>query len=370
MCSTNNNYNTSSDYSAGFDYAQWRRDVASELDHAGMVDEAELWRECQSGTSIWTAHDTPTLPEHVKRLVVCATEPSHHMKALHASCDLRACPDCAERESARLMHRYADHIIDQSRKAPKTYGLRHIVLTSPYSLQSVAPAEFRRFMGNVSLLFDLLASKNPNFRKWRQKQGVLAAAEFGESGYRLHVHIIHLGPYIPFALLRDCWEQVTGGVCLNVWVGGIRGPKQGVENKIIEALKYSVKFFKRDSEGNVIALDPELVPQLLTVLKGSRRVRSYGLFYRLPEPIERESRCPVCGGETSLWGRADYEIWSHTGWGPAEACEALILKPANNFVSVTDGIRDGPPTPSTTDPPPVQLSYADIVDSWKNPFTT
>jgi len=328
-------------YTAKFEvYQQWRNAVYEALIDADMDAVATRWLDCETiHRSKWRVDGLPAvLPSKTNYVMVCSQSPSTHPKILQKhTCGLRFCPTCAEMHSARLLARYVPHI---SKLATGSYRfrLRHIVLTTPYSLHDEdIKSRYKQHQKNVLALFDKLLGKT-----WRKKQGVLVGDEFGENGDKLHSHILHFGQYIKKEDITRVWLEVTGGECQINYVRGIDPDEKSVSKAISEVLKYCTKFWRAEPDGTKKMIDPYLIPALSEVLKGQRRIRTYGLFYGIPKPEDdhTETKCPECNAPMSKIWRSDWLIFTQAGmtWKELDSEKSsLDSKPANK--SVSDGVR-------------------------------
>lgn len=303
-------------------YQQWRNQVYESLYDAGMEKVADDWLDCatQFATFELTPNDAK-LPDNVKGVYVCSDRPEHYAKAVAFTCHCRACPDCARRETARLLARYMPIVEELSKKQVRRYAFRHIVLTTPIELEHPNIVyHLNRLMAAVPKLFDKLLPSN-----WREKQGCIVTAEFGEQGHKLHFHVFLYGQYISQDDLSRAWQDVTGSLASVVFIRLV-GFGEAVD-KLAEQVKYVTKFWSRDKEtGLVEYFPPALVPVLLKALKGVRRVRSYGIFYGIKD-VERISLCPHCNSQLNRWSPGEWRIYCETGWTPDE--QELNLKPGN-----------------------------------------
>lgn len=104
---------------------------------------------------------------------------------------------------------------------------------------------------------------------------------------------------------------------------------EDLEHELIETVKYVTKFWKTSPDGALVRLSPDLVASLLLALRGTRRVRSYGIFYGVPGASVEAMTCPECGGPVSRWTPLQWNIYVETGWCPDEQKRLLILRPGN-----------------------------------------
>ena len=166
---------------------------------------------------------------------------------------------------------------------------------------------------------------------WRKNQGFIVADEFGETGEKLHFHILFYGQWIDNKErngfpLSSAWRKVTDGDCEVTYIAGILA--EDLHAELMETLKYVCKFWKRDPDtGEVSRLSPTSMVTLHKLLKGQRRVRTYGLFYRVPVALNRRPECPDCGETMHRMTSIEYNIWLSTGWLPQE--QTLYLRTGN-----------------------------------------
>lgn len=216
-------------------------------------------------------------PELIRKWRVCSANPHHYARPVGFSCHLRICPDCAKRESARLLKRYLPIARAAYEDNSKGYRLRHIVLTTGWSLYDAdINARIRQAWKAFAELLCALWGE-----RWQKSgRGWIGGFEFGEDGRKLHLHLLMYCEYIEQDRLSKEWSKLTGFPV--VWINAVRGVKKGVK----EVLKYSTK---------LTGLSPQDTVLLHGVLKGVRRVRAGGIFYNAPEPPKAENHlCKVC----------------------------------------------------------------------------
>lgn len=269
--------------------------AAAALEAAGMVRDAAEFRAC--GLEF--------------QVDVCTEHVGHQPRIVPHSCHKPYCPECAHREQARRLARYVPVIHDAVAAAPAGYSLKHLVLTTPFDIESPDhEAEFEKgFRWAAQAVremgFQALDSKNKLTKAEKRrnrvdlaKQGIgyLISAEHGENGHKLHFHVLGVLPYLDKEkVVNPVWERVTGGVCKVVWIKKV----DDLESSVKEVTKYITKLSN---------LEPELVPVLAKVLKGRRRLRSYGTFYNAVKPEKPEPMtCEVCGSARRLLGYWNYQ---------------------------------------------------------------
>jgi len=313
----------------------WRNDVSEELDLAGMSEMSSRWLSCSEKfvTKIMPSSDAK-LPPDAEKVLVCTANHKHFAQIYSQSCDLRICPDCARRHAARLAARFTPKCLELMHNHHSTYRFRHITFTTPYSLESadIRKKYLRGFQQVEAVMTSMMASSGG----WKSKQGFFVNAEFGERGLKLHYHCIHYGQYLDQAQLSRLWLQETAGDACIVDVRGFPYKGKTLEETIAEVLKYVTKFYSKDKvTGKVTYIAPKLLPVLAQVLDKTRRVRAYGVFFKLLEPERADVLCDQCQAPMLGIPTSYFVIYCHTGMLPREfdragADAGLLLKLADN----------------------------------------
>lgn len=300
------------------DYLLWRCKVEDAYRLARMDAEADRWRDCADPANFFSLSKNQELPDSSIGAIVCSEEPSHYAKSICPSCDFRTCPDCAHRHSARLLNRYMPALQALFEKPRKGWRFRKIELTtSLYLLHPDLKSKIGRLYEHIRTVFTRCLGDTPI-----DECGFILAHEFGENGYKLHFHILYYGPFIRQIDLSSEWEALTGWPV--VWIKGIgKGQTyEDLESAVAETLKYTTKLWKKKRDGTVIYIQPRYVPILHGVLAGTRRVRSWGLFYNIQEP-DGEACCPTCEARLLKLSPSEYDIFLQTGWLPDDFAHIL-----------------------------------------------
>lgn len=257
----------------------WRTDVAVELRNRGHEKESIEWMKCGN-------------PAFIRAVKTCADNPEHYSRVIGCSCHLRICPECAHRDGARLLHQYLDPVKQSVDNKPPKWSLKHIVLTTKHHLHDAdAYQQYRNIYKDADTLFNIIFGED-----WQQSQrGLLYAAEWGEDTQHLHLHCLILCEWIDKDLLSMVWELVTGNSI--TFIRRVDGVRKGVE----EICKYATKLTQ---------LSPADAVLVFEIIKGSRRVRSRGIYYGLPVP-KREivHNCRVCHAPIIQMFPADFDAW-------------------------------------------------------------
>lgn len=325
-------------------YIQWRTEVSNELTKAGLSDVAEQFESCADTPRRMISHQVEVIPAVNGSLHVCSADHTHDAMLFSATCDLRICPDCARRQSARLVARYLPALLQARQSPTRKHRLRHIVLTRDIALTSeLAAAELNNGFSSIRNLFDRMLGKD-----WTSTGGYIATAEFGSSGFKLHYHVVAYVPYMDQAEMSEIWEELTTSkIC---FIRQIAGTEEKIVSEVQEILKYVTKFWSTDSStGEPKYIPPELMPVLHRVLKGTRRVRSVGIFYNIPETESEPLRCE-CGAPMRRISLEDWQHFRQCGYTPYElgvaarqaAYEELLLKLANKSPGDSGKTRGSP----------------------------
>lgn len=323
-----------------YNYRVWRTRVGTALLEYGLTKEAFSFNGCFEHPLSWIKSDTATLPADAATVWMCADDHHHDAALFMPTCDLRICPDCASRATARFAARYIPKCLELA-AAGGRYHLRHIVFTTTLSLTSNTPEFIQKEVDRYSKLprraMAIVQKLGKKLGKSWQTLGAIQSFEFGENGLLLHFHVIQYGDYLPQKELSETWSKLTGNTASVIYIHAIDSSSpEKLESRIIETLKYSVKFWKIDKQTNeYVYLDPTIMPHLLRVLKGLRRVKSWGVFYRLPKPEKEPLQCQECASEMVRFGVENWSKWIEYGATYADLralkeSEALLhLKLAN-----------------------------------------
>lgn len=331
----------------------WRNNVYEALNDARLEKVAERWLSCSDNPKTKKRPvEGASVPRNAEKIYVCSADHTHEAEIFSQTCDLRICPECARRHSARLVHRYLPKMLELSHQHGSNFRFRHVIFTTPYGLES--PDIRKRLLCGFKQVERAMSRvmKTPRWKgvpylkpSWKDSQGYLAGAEFGEIGHKLHFHVVHYGQYLDQANLVLAWKKATGGECQIVFVKGFPYVGMTIEQTLREVLKYCVKFYSEDkTTGTIKALPAHLMPVLAHTLEGTRRIRAYGVFYNLPEPVRADHTCSACGQKMVAIPLDYFVTYCNTGLLPHEFYlgteSALLFKPA-----------DKSPIRSTASPP-------------------
>jgi len=345
------------------EYVRYRELVYVELLRAGMDKDAEAYLHCSDPVNCFQPDLSGDLPLGTMGVNACSADHKHPAKTVCPTCHKRYCCDCAHQQSARLLARYTPFLKGLVRDSGDVYKLRHIVLTSPIRLIDPSCREEMHDLFNKirDEFWDILIGKN-----WRDDCGVLIASDFGEDGHKLHFHMLVYSPWIDKESITDAWQQITSGLCEVNWIRLVTEDKDGghtVDSAVAEILKYATKLWKKDKDGKVIYLDPTLVPVLAIVLKGTRRIRSYGLFNGFTV-AEEPHVCEVCAAPRIYLHPEEWYVYCETGFLPFDydkvrrGEDLLDLITGNNFFEGGGGKK-----PESVDEQLILPVFAALIDN-------
>jgi hypothetical protein len=291
-------------------YVLWRSAVSKLLKEKGYNKVAERWDMCNSSPRHIIKRNKPELPPGAESVWVCSESHEHDAVIFCPSCSFRVCPDCAPKQTARLIARYFPVISKQIALHPK-YRLRKITLTRKIQLGDAGFADMAQ--DGFSLIQQAMRKVvGPNWNK--NGAGLLVNWEVGENGLKLHYHAVYLGKWVDWKKLRDAWHELTGDSYI-VYVQAVKRNDLDWKSAVMETLKYSTKFYKEDkTTGEQRYLSPELTVQLFEALKNTRRIRTYGSFFGIDTSDSDAFLCSECESPMKRISVQHWEIWVNTGF--------------------------------------------------------
>lgn len=322
------------------EYIRWRLRVSDAYRKAGMPDDAKNFEDCSDPSQFFFLKMGDEMPPQAINAVVCSSDPAHLSKAICPSCQLRTCPDCAHREASRLLARYMPTMQQYvERPFRPDWKFRKFVFTTGISLlDDDVRGQVKALYASLRKVFETALKARYQGPIAISDVGILVDHEFGPNGTKVHFHGIYYGPWIEQEDLSRLWATLTGWNVVRIY--GIGKSKLGgdLASAVAEVLKYTTKFWKREKSGKVVFVEPDLVPILHKVLHGTRRVRSWGLFYGIQQP-EEQVFCPDCGAPLALLSRTEWDAWSQTGWTPLELTKVLR---GDSLLSLIHGNKSPP----------------------------
>lgn len=263
--------------------SNWRVEAAEALAAAGFERDAHQFLNCGREFFIST----------------CNLDVSHPVDVYPVTCHKRYCPDCEHREASRRLARYIPVLEDIQALDIPGWRLRKIELTTPYRLtDDDAKEKWEKAWNNMTevlerLFYRLLdhagrLSRSEKRRKradWkRHNLAVLVGGEYGPQGLCLHFHLLLYCMYIDQNMLARAWQEVTKGECRIVYI------KQIAHNAVTQAIREVAKYVTKIKD-----LSPSQIPFLANVLRGHRRIRTFGLLQGIGQPAQEMKVCVECG---------------------------------------------------------------------------
>jgi len=281
----------------------------------------------------------------------CPNNDGHYATYVPAYCMLRVCPDCGQ-YSAHLIQKKYRPVLEAAAARDHRKALKFLTLTTHIELTNDLGPAVKKLLDQAGEFYRLVWGEKKGGSKKRHEKGrgsekdsgAIGNLEVGEHGLKLHVHMIIKGSYQPQAELSDLWRYVSGGDFI-VHISEISADKA-----VKEGLKYITKFAN---------LNPEQLISLHTVLKGRRRIRSWGCFYNpdIEEDVEeRETHCPECQAQLRYTSELMFEQWRESTKEQRRRDEMMVLANAGksllSLLQFTDANKFFGPAP-----PNEQISF-------------
>lgn len=275
---------------------------------ADMNHDADLFETCSDPAHFVMLKPGASLAAEVVSVIACSDNPTHYAKAICPSCDLRTCPDCAHRNGARLLNRYMPALQKHFDNPRHGWRFRKITMTTAFHVRDGDIQErISEMYGSLREMFTELLESHQNGPYSVSECGFVISHEFGPKGLKLHFHILFYGPNLAQDDLSKAWSALTGYPVVYISEIGKGKRLENLERAAAETLKYTTKFWKRNKRGQIIYVKPELVPVIHNAIAGTRRIRSWGLFYNIGEEQE-PSACPECGEPVELVRREQWPM--------------------------------------------------------------
>lgn len=261
----------------------WRAEAAEALAAAGYERDALQFLNCGREFFVST----------------CNLDVSHPVDIYPVTCKKRYCAPCEHRAASRRLARYVPALEDIQAINVPGYRLRKIELTTPFNLlASDAPEKWEiAWLAVVECLQRIFFNALKQSRRLSKAEirrgradlrkhnlAVLVGGEYGPNGLCLHFHLLLYCMYIDQNILSEVWKEVTKGECEVVWIHEVKHNE--VEKAIHEVAKYVTK---------IKDLQPAQIPFLARVLRGHRRIRTYGLLQSIGEQTKEVKKCEQCG---------------------------------------------------------------------------
>lgn len=208
--------------------------------------------------------------------------------------DKLACPTCARRHSAKA----AARVRRTWAKLPKQRGYRTRVVTLTLRRGGTYRQDYEHFQKSFRRLRDRLGRLWPNFKRYG---GGFRSVEVGETGGKLHVHMLVYMPWLDVRKLSALWKECTAHsgreASYIVHISEARGP-----GAVREVAKYVTKFS---------AHTPAELVDIGVELRGVHLQQTWGVCYGLDEPEPKwVPRCETCGSTDLLTSMDRVAHWA------------------------------------------------------------
>lgn len=243
------------------------------------------------------------------------------------SCNSRVCETCGRRYAKRLEPAIQELFAPLLAKKVKGFGLFMLTLTTTtnrFGPSGPSHDDIKRFYRESGAFLKLHYGKykckiNPKGKivecqkrrgrkpklihgrdgiirkEWREFRGAgyLASLELGTKGNMIHAHAIVYGPYIAQKKLSESWRKMTGDSFI-VDIRAIRSPQK--------AARYVLKYISKPPQTDSL----KAVADYAAIIKGTRRIRTGGIFYnRIKKQIIESVKmvCPYCESHLRFMGQ-------------------------------------------------------------------
>lgn len=266
--------------------------------HQGFIGHDERVRIAQGLVRYGYGKEADRFCNCGKRLHKFKPESRLIIYGIHETCKSRICDRCAE----SIFRRFRDKGLDVISALPKDGKRRVVFLTLTFKTRPLTKAHIRSCEKAVRKFVNIFYGKY--FHRYNKKTGkhsrtknridcgAVGVLEIGPSD-NVHFHLLAYGTFHPIKFMSQIWTRITG----DSYRIDVRQVSQSTRDSPRNAITYILKYIRKpprfDAPGDYAAY--------LDLLKGIRRLHTYGVFYahagwkRDKEPFE----CPFTGEK--LW---------------------------------------------------------------------
>lgn len=148
---------------------------------------------------------------------------------------------------------------------------------------------FRLFCGRYKGVWTKKGKVREDRKHWLGA-GAISVVEVGCDNNNLHVHAVVYMPFRPLTQLRREWSKITGD-SFGVDIEAIKSPTR--------AARYIMKYITKGPQTDSL----NRLAEYAWMIKGSRRLRTCGMFYnhiRVKHRTGLKCRCPFCFGRLKM----------------------------------------------------------------------
>lgn len=193
-------------------------------------------------------------------------------------CESRICEKCAKKHANRIRKRQIDRVKELPLDGKKRLAFLTLTIKAIEG-RSISFGDIKRVGDLGRKLF------NKHYpRKWGN--GTFAVIEVGNNN-NIHIHALVYGYFVPQDRLSQTWLKITKNSPV-VFIKGIKSP--------IKCVNYLLKYISKPPEFN----SAKKLAEFLDAVTGTRRIRTYGIFYNYMLLRKASFACVRCGGLLSF----------------------------------------------------------------------
>ena len=213
---------------------------------------------------------------------------------IRETCKSRICDRCAE----SMFRKFRDNGLRIVKTLPRDPKRRVSFMTLTFKTRPLTKKYIRDCEKAVRLFVNRFFGRwfykyNRDSGKFRQTKnridcGAIAVLEIGPAG-NVHFHLLVFGYFHPFKFMSKVWSDLTG----DSYRIDIRQVSQATKDSPKYAIEYILKYIRKPPAFH----SPAQYVDFLDLLKGIRRLHTYGVFYNNPgwKPDRDRFECPFTG---------------------------------------------------------------------------
>lgn len=245
-------------------------------------------------------------------------------------CKSRICEDCGRhyyQQIVKPLREVIALILANKRKGyaasmvtltvtTKRFGNRMPTRADISRIYRESTAFFRLFCGRYRGVFTKAGNVREDRKRWLGA-GSISVLEVGADNNNLHIHALCYMPFVHQSVLKRAWSKITGD-SFHVDIRAAYG--RSAHDLAWYILKYVTKPPSSESYTGIA--------NYAWMIKGSRRLRSSGMFYNHVRPLRSVDKlafnCAICGGNLLTCGEVLVQYVDSAIRSLWEAARALI----------------------------------------------
>jgi uncharacterized protein with PIN domain len=283
------------------------------LDQAERTEVAEemrrISRDVGAGSRAWRFQVEADRYEKCGReALLLQCEEDHRTFFTKITCKSRICEQCGKSYYGRIGDNFRDLVKIILANKRSGYFCSLLTLTvkkDRFGDRMPNRSDIARFYKESSMFMRLFCgrykgvwTKTGKVREDRRHwigAGSVSVVEVGVDNNNLHLHAIVYMPFVPLSVIRSNWKRITG----DSHVFRLDRAKN-----VKHVTNYILKYITKPPAANSY----RGLAEYAWMIKGSRRLRSTGMFYRSLVVSGRKRlrcRCPYCSGRLEIAGFVD-----------------------------------------------------------------